>query len=177
MECDFYIQDMAIARKALADSKLGYSAAGSPLLCEVYCYTSVGHPSFYLQVYDGVCYTLLYARPVLKLHLGVTSVSCTFQEVLAADKHPPNKGDIYCGVRKLPKENPAMRMLLNCLPEKDEIIPLPALMIDGVTTLICNHCHEKPSSLLYQNVKDIQKNTYSSEQLDFLDKLFLAVPL
>lgn len=59
------LQDMAIARKAIADSLLDVTVSCKNLICEVYCLTSFSDQTFYVQVYDDKEYILLFAKPFL----------------------------------------------------------------------------------------------------------------
>lgn len=175
MEYAFYIRDMEIGRKALSDSKLTVTAENMPLICEVYCLTSVGHQSFYLQVYDGPEFVLLYAKPYIADHFGCRSVSCSFEHSLSAGQHPAAKGAIYCGIHRLPKNDPIIRKLLSCLPKENEWIPKPSNMLDGVITLFHNHTIQPPCLLGFYDAGAIEKNIYSNEEIDFLANLHQTI--
>lgn len=175
MEYAFYIRDMEIGRKALSDSKLTVTAENMPLICEVYCLTSFGHQSFYLQVYDGPEYVLLYAKPYIADQFGYRSVSGSFDHCLSADQHPAAKGDIYCGIHRRQKDDAIIRKLLSCLPKENELIPQPANMLDGIITLVRNHTIQPPRLLGYDNAGALEKNKYSKEERDFLENLYLTV--
>lgn len=171
----FYIRDMEIAKKAISDSKLNVAVKDLPLLCEVYCQTSIGHQSFYLQLFGGEHFVLLYAKPYYADRFGCRSVSGSFERILSADQHPAAKGDIYCGIQRLPKDEFTIRMLLQCLPKENEWIPWPSNMLDGVITIVRNHTVQPPCLLGFYGAEVIEKNAYSKEEKDFLDDLHLAV--
>lgn len=174
MDFQFCAHDMELAIKALQNSKLDIAVSGT-LLCEVYCLTSLGYQSFYLQVYDGTEYTLLYAKPMIANQYGMISTSCSFSDAAAAETHLAGKGAIYCGIQKVSKEAPVIGMLLSCLPNKDEIAQSTGIVLDGVTTVIRNHCEEQKYTLLYRNVEDIFKNVYTTEQKGFLKNMHVSL--
>lgn len=166
------LYDISIAKNALSQSLLDVTVTSRNMICEVYCLTSF-HQTFYLQVYDGDQYTLLFVKPFFHTPQGIISCSDPFSTIVEAEKHPAYRGDIYCGIKLLPKSNTIINTLKNCLPSFTEILPESKITIDGTTTLIINHKTTEPTTLYFRNEEIFQMNSYSPEEAHFLHDLFL----
>ena len=165
------LADIAIAQSALKKSLLMRTVADRPLLCDLYCNPAVHYQTFYLQVYGGSEYTLLYAKTFIADHLGLKTVAPTFQETVNADNHPAFVGDIYCGIKHLPINNETISHLIRCLPTQKEICQHKDYSLDGSLTTIRNCLHQSPIPLTYYDSSDITKNIITDEQKDFIDHL------
>ena len=172
MTYDEIIKDVEIANKTLIDLNLDVVVSNHKLLCEVYCLTPFHWQSFYLKIYDGDEYVLQYAKPYFKDFRGLESVSLTFQSVSEAENHPACRGKIFCGIKKLDKDNSVINMLLGCLPEENEIDERQGIFIDGIITLLVNHKLESPVALYYRDADKIILNSYTEEKKVFLDNLY-----
>lgn len=166
------LQDIAIARKAIADSQLDIVTVNQRLLCEVYCLTSFSNQTFFLQVYDGEQYILLFAKPYFHTPLGISSVSVPFSTIVESEKHIAYRGDIYCGIKHVSKKNVTINTLRACLPRVTEIMKEPGITIDGITTLVINHISNEPATLYFRNEAEFVINTYTSENVQFLHNLY-----
>ena len=169
------LNDIEIAQKALEESLLFSLVKNRPLLCDVYCIPSHNHQAFYLQVYGGSEYILLYAKTLISDFRGHRIAMYTFKDVLKADKHIANKGDIYCGSKKLPLNNATINRLLQCVPSVNENCLDTKMIIDGVCTVIRNHQHNPPVILGYCNSQQIVQNALSHEQANFMEDLYLHI--
>ena len=169
------MKDIAVARKALEQSLLPGAAANRPMLCEVYCIPPHNHQAFYLQVYGGSGYVLLYAKTLVSDFRGNNVVMYTFGEAVRADGSAVCRGDIYCGIKYLPPEEPTITRLLQCLPETEENCLEGGMVIDGVSTVIINAKTAPPAVLGYHNSRRIEKNPMTREQADFMDELYLRI--
>lgn len=168
------LSDISIARRALSESLLDVIVPSSCLVCEVYCLTSFDQ-TFYLQLYGGDQYTLLFAKPFLRTHHGLSSCSASFRSVVKAERLPAYRGDIYCGMKILPKNDETISMLQRCLPTDTEVLPESRITIDGNTTLIINHLAKDPVSLYFRNEESFQENSYSPDEEHFLHELYLHI--
>ena len=168
------LYDISIAKDALSQSLLDVTVSSSRIICEVYCLTSF-QKTFYLQVYDGDQYTLLFVKPFFRTPQGLSSWSVPFSTIIEAEKHPAYCGDIYCGIKLLPKSNTIINTLKHCLPSITEILPESRITIDGTTTLIINHKTTEPTTLYFRNEETFQRNSYSPEEAHFLHDLFLQL--
>lgn len=165
------MDDIAIARDELAKSKL-VKAIQDPLLCDVYCIPSHNHQAFYLQVYGGQCYTLLYAKTYYDDYLALGgSVMYPFHYVFEANKHNSKKGDIYFGMIILPKDHSTIKQLMCCLPKHNEIQFQEHMVLDGQATIVRDYQNNTIITLVYQDANDIKINELSSEQRAFMDNL------
>ena len=174
MDYKYCFDDILIAQQAINDSLLLYAVVDDELLCDIYCIPSHNHQAFYVQVYRGDKFTLLFAKTHIVDHLGLDCVMYTFEDALKADKHIAYRGDIYCGMKQIPLSDKTMSLLLQSLPIHNELIS-GGIIIDGVTTLIRNHQHEPPIVLGYRDAAAITANPLSDEQKDFLDDLYLHI--
>lgn len=165
------LADIAIAQSAMKKSLIPQTVADRPLLCDVYCNPSIHYQTFYLQVYGGSEYTLLYAKTFIADYLGLKTVAPTFQETVKADNHPAYVGDIYCGITHLPLNDETISQLIRCLPTQEEICPHKINVLDGTRIMIRNCQFHPPIPLLYYDYSEIIKNTITPEQRDFLDHL------
>ena len=168
------LSDISIAKQALSESLLDVTVPSSNLICEVYCLTSFDQ-TFYLQIYDGEQYTLLFTKPFLRTHHGLSSCSASFHSILKAEKLPAYRGDIYCGMKLLPKNNETICTLKKCLPTVTEVLPESMITIDGNTTLIINHLTKDPVTLYFRNEESFLTNSYSPEEEHFLHELYLHI--
>lgn len=169
------MDDITIAQVALEQSLLTNTVADRPLLCDVYCIPSHNHQAFYLQVYGGSEYTLLYAKTLISDFRGNDIAMYTFADALKADEHIAYKGDIYCGMKHLPLNDPTILQLLQCLPSKEENCLADGIIIDGVRTVIGNHQCSYPVMLGYHDSCQIKLNSMSQEQAAFMDDLYLHI--
>ena len=168
------LNDISIAKQALSESLLDVTVPSNSLIFEVYCLTSFNQ-TFYLQVYDGEQYTLLFAKPLLRTHHGLSSSSASFRSVVKAENHPAYRGDIYCGMKLLPKNNETISTLIKCLPAITEVLPESTITIDGNTTLIINHISNEPATLYFRNEASFEINAYFEEDARFLHNLYLHI--
>ena len=168
------LSDISIAKQALSDSLLDVTVSCSNLICEVYCLTSFDQ-TFYLQGYDGEQYTLLFAKPFFHTHHGLSSCAVPFSTIVEAEKHPGYRGDIYCGMKLLPKNNETICTLKKCLPTVTEILPESMITIDGNTTLIINHLTKDPVTLYFRNEELFHANSYPPEEEHFLHDLHMHI--
>lgn len=169
------MQDISIAKKALADVKLDMTVSDD-LLCEVYCLTPFYWQTFYLRVYDGTEYTLQYVKPYIKNALGIESVSITFDTVLKAEVHSVCEGKFICGLKKFKKDNPIINSLIQCLPLVDEIHEPPMLAIDGITNIVINKALTPETTLFFRSEeKEFCNNKYPKESVEFLNNLFVHI--
>ena len=175
MEYERILEDMSIAKKAITDSLLDVAISQKSLLCELYCVTSFSDQSFYVQVYDGDQYVLLFAKPILHTPLGISSVSVPFSTIIEAEKHLAFRGDIYCGLKRISSENATINTLIRCLPTTSEFTSKSCIAIDGITTVLINHCLPEPAVLYYRNEESFNLNSYTIEDADFLHKLYAYV--
>ena len=166
--------DIAIAQQAIEDSLLTYAVADGTLLCDVYCIPSHNHQAFYVQIYGGTEYTLVYAKTYIVDPMGYESVMYTFSDVLKAEKRTGYRGDIVCGIKKVALGEGTINQLLQCLPCEDELI-IGGIMIDGVQTIIRNYHTSSPVALGYHSANDIICNQLSTSQTEFMDNLYLHV--
>ena len=163
--------DIAIAEKSMAELKLDTVVSELDLLCEIYCLTPFNWQSFYLKVFDGEEYTLLYAKPYYKDFLGNESVSTSFGMTLEAENHPTCRGKIFCGIKKLCKDNTTVNKILDCLPKKNVSDANRGVCIDGITTMIVNNKMNPSTSLYFRTGAKFLRNSYTQEQVDFLENL------
>lgn len=168
------LNDISIAKQALSESLLDVTVPSSNLICEVYCLTSFDQ-TFYLQVYDGEQYALLFAKPFFHTPHGISSCAVPFSTIVEAEKHPAYRGDIYCGIKLLPKNDNTIITLKRCLPTVTEVLPESMITIDGNTTLIINHLTKDPVTLYFRNEEPFQVNSYSPEAGHFLHELYLHI--
>ena len=168
------LNDISIAKRALSESLLDVTVPSSNLICEVYCLTSFDQ-TFYLQVYDGEQYTLLFAKPFFHTHYGLSSCAVPFSTIVEAEIHPAYRGDIYCGMKLLPKNNVTICTLKKCLPTVTEVLPESMITIDGNTTLIINHRTNTPVTLYFRNEESFLSNSFSPEEEHFLHELYLHI--
>ena len=168
------LNDIAIAKRALSESLLDVTVPSSKLICELYCLTSFDQ-TFYLQIYDGDQYTILFAKPFFRTHHGLSSCSVPFSIITEAEKHPAYRGDIYCGMKLLPNSDETINTIKKCLPTVTEILPESRITIDGQTTLIINYLLEEPVVLYFRNEETFLMNSYSPEEVCFLHNIFLHV--
>jgi len=169
------LRDIAIARRAIDESRLDMVASNKRLLCEVYCLTSFSDQTFYLQIYDGDKYILLYSKPYLHTPYGISSVSGSFSAISEADRHIAYRGDIYCGLKYLPKDDAIIDRLISCLPTETEVIAGSGIVLDGITTLVISHITETPNILYFRNEAKFKLNGYSPEDTRFLHDLYLHI--
>ena len=166
-------EDIAIAEKALKDSKLDVAVKGLELLCEVYCLPPFHWQSFYLRIFDGDEYILQYAKPYIKNYFDLESVSVSFEETVKANSHIACDGKIICGLKKIEKDNLTVKTLLECLPVTEEIHD--HLMIDGILTAIINRKTTPPIALCFKTGESFSENSYTKENTEFLHDLFLKI--
>lgn len=169
------IDDIVIAQVALEESLLTTTVQNRPLLCDVYCIPSHNHQAFYLQVYGGDEYTLLYAKTLISDFRGSDIVMYTFADAIKADKHIAFKGDIYCGLKNLSLSDATINQLLMCLPSVEENCLEEGIVIDGVRTVIGNQQHRPPVMLGFHDSCQITLNKLTQEQIDFMDDLYLYI--
>lgn len=175
MDITRYLDDIKIAQYALENSKLDTIVQGRTLLCEIYSIPAHQHQSFYAQIYDGEAYTILYAKPYISDYHGHNIAMCLFADAIKADKHPAKKGDIYCGIKHVPKDNKIVSMLTECLPKHDEIASVNGFIIDGVFTLIRNNQTVSPALLAYKTIDTISVNRYTDVQKAFLEDAYIYI--
>lgn len=170
-----YLDDIALAQLAIEQYKLNEIVADRPLICELYSIPAHQHQSFYLQIFGGEHYTILYAKPYIQKYNGQAIAMYLFADALEANLHPAHKGGIYCGIKHLPAKDQFVEMLLTCLPRADEEAGLDRFVIDGVTTIVINHTEGGSCTLAFKLVEAIAVNQYTTEQKNFLDNLYLYV--
>lgn len=176
LTCEEIMKDITVAKEAITDLKLDVAVTGLNLLCEVYCLTPFHWQSFYLRIFDGEKYTLQYAKPYIRDFHGLECVSTTFKQVAEAELHPGCKGKIYCGIKKIDKDNATInKLLVDCLPQKDESNMSISLCIDGITTMIINHKKNPSTVLLFRNGEKLITNRYAQKEIDFLNNLYLRI--
>lgn len=144
-------------------------------MCEIYCLTSFFDQTFYLQIYEGDKYILLYAKPYLHTPYGISSVSESFSTIVEAERHIAYRGDIYFGYKYLSKDNVTINQLIACLPTKTEVIEECGITLDGITTLVISHIAEIPCILYFRNEVEFKMNDYSPENAHFLYNLYLHI--
>lgn len=169
------LSDIAIAQNALEQSLLVNAVVGCRLLCDVYCIPSHNHQAFYLQVYGGTKYTLLYAKTLISDFLGGNNAMYTFADALEANDHAAKKGAIYCGIKHLPSDDGTISRLLSCLPSEEECCNEHGIVLDGVHTVIRNHQYNPPVVLEYNDSRQIERNKVTQEQKDFMNDLYLRI--
>lgn len=174
MDYDNMLRDIAIARKVIADSYLEVVASNRQLLCEIYCLTSFDQ-TFYLQIYESDKYILLYAKPYLHTPCGISSVSEPFSTILKAERHAAYRGDFYCGLKYLSKDDAIIKQLIACLPIETEVISERGITLDGITTLVISHITEIPKFLYFRNEAMFKMNDYSLDDAHFLHNLYLQI--
>ena len=59
------LYDISFAKNSLSHSLLDITVPSSNIICEIYCLAAF-HQTFYLQLYDGDHYTLLFAKPFFR---------------------------------------------------------------------------------------------------------------
>lgn len=170
-----YLDDIALAQLAIEQYKLNEIVADRPLICELYSIPAHQHQSFYLQIFGGEHYTILYAKPYIQKYNGQAIAMYLFADALEANLHPAHKGGIYCGIKHLPAKDQFVEMLLTCLPRADEEAGLDRFVIDGVTTIVMNHTEAGSHTLAFKLVEAIAVNQYTTEKKNFLDNLYLYV--
>ena len=175
MDITRYDADIAIAQLALKKSLLDTVVSNRQLLCEVYCIPSHQDQAFYVQIYDGDEYTLLYAKPYISDYTGLDIVMYEFGEAILADMHPARIGAIYCGIKHIPKDNKYISMLTDCLPLYNEFARPDGFIVDGVFTLIRNDRLSPPAVLAYKTPDSISVNQYSIGKKVFLENLHLHI--
>ena len=173
MDIEACKNDIALAQTALHQSKLFAAVQNRPLIGDVYCLPSHQHQSFYLQIFGGEDFLLLYAKPFISTFWGQHIVMYSFTASMQADQHPARKGVICCGIKHLPVGSSYITTLLGCLPLQDEYAASDKFIIDGNLTVIRNHQTPASRTLLYHDAADITCNSYSPEQKVFLDHLYL----
>ena len=166
--------DIAIAQEALAQSKLP-GTVSDPLLCDVYCIPSHNHQAFYLQIYGGEEYTLLYAKTLITDFYGNRIVMYPFRDAQKADRHAARRGDIYCGMKKLRLDDPTITTLMACLPKEDIDEHPKGWIIDGVTTVIRDFRQGPPRILSYHTTEWLENVPYGEAEKQFLNDLFLHI--
>ena len=166
-------EDIAIAEKALKESKLYVAVSGYELLCEVYCLTSFHWQSFYLRIFDGDEYILQYAKPYIKNYYQDEIVSVPFKYALKAESHVACDGKIICGLKNVKKDNSTINTLLDCLPVTEEIHD--RLMTDGTLTAVINRKTTPPIALCFKTGESFSENSYTKENTEFLHDLFLKI--
>ena len=169
------LRDISIARNLLDDSYLNVIVSDQKLICEILCIPSFPDQAFYLQIYDGDKYSLLYAKSYLQTPCGISSVSDSFSTIAEADRHVAYRGDVYCGLIHLPKEDEIVNRLIACLPAQTEVIPERGITLDGVTTLVISHISEISNALYFRNEAEFVINDYTSENVHFLHNLYLHI--
>lgn len=168
-----YIQDIEIAQNALKESFIDVIVKERDLLCDVYCIPSHNHQAFYLQIYDGNEYALIFAKPCIQDAAGCI-VMYPFEWTIQANKHTVKKGDIYCGIKYIPKNNLTINKLIDCLPTMDEWSSVD-ITIDGYTTIIRNYKLKDKPLLGYRNAKKIKHLQLSNKQIEFMDDLYIHI--
>lgn len=97
----------------------------------------------------------------------------TFEDSLRARNHSSKKGDIYCGIKHLPLDDPTIKKLLECLPTKSENCLEDNIIIDGVRTIIRNHQYNTLREIAYCDSSQIKINEFSHDQAEFLNELYM----
>lgn len=171
---DEYIRDIEIAKNALKETLIGDVVKDRKLLCDVYCIHSHNHQAFYLQVYDGEEYTLIFAKSCIWDGVGGCVVMYPFEWTIKADAHPAVRGDIYCGIKYVTRSNQTLQNLMKCLPTNDEYSSVGAY-IDGCTTLIRNYQLSNMPLLEYKDAENINHLSLTNEQISFMDDLYIHI--
>lgn len=164
-------KDMELAENYLLNSKLEMAVKNNRLMCEVYCLTSCGAQTFYARIYKDTGFTILYAKPFLADYHGLKTVAVSFEEIRKADTHIGFRGDVFCGMIQIPENDATMKMLLRCLPQKDEIHNKPLVRLDGISTIIINRTENNPKVLFYRDNEMFVENEYTLEETAFLHEL------
>ena len=172
MKYESYLSNIAAARAAIEQSMLN-GAVNGELLSDVYCIPSHNHQAFYAQVYGGEQYTLLYAKTLIADFFGRETVMHSFQNALRADKLTAHRGDILCGMKMLPLNDPFMEKRLSCLPSADEYYGEEGIVVDGVMTAIRSFLTGVPVTMAYHNAAQIKRTALAPAQKAFLDELYL----
>lgn len=141
----------------------------------MYAIPSHNHQAFYLQIYVGDNYTLLYAKTRITDFLGNAIAMYTFKDSLKSDVHKAKTGDIYCGMKHISLDNMIIKKLLECLPTKNEICIDDNVILDGVCTIIGNYQSIPPSVVAYYDSCQIKQNKISHEQAEFMNDLYLYI--
>ena len=169
-----YIRDIEIAKNALKETLIGDVEKDRKLLCDVYCIPSHNHQSFYLQVYDGKEYALIFAKTCIWNGIRECVVMYPFEWTIKADAHPAARGDIYCGIKYVARNNQTLQKLMECLPTNDEYSSVGAY-IDGCTTLIRNYQLSNTPFLEYKDAENIKHLSLTDEQISFMDDLYIHI--
>ncbi|MDD6175967.1 MAG: hypothetical protein PUC59_09465 [Firmicutes bacterium] len=169
------MNDIVIAQSALEQSLLTGTVINRPMLCDAYCIPPHNHQAFYLQVYGGRAYTLLYAKPMISDCRGNGIVMYPFKDAVKADEYIACRGDICCGIRHLPLNDPTIIQLLQCLPKAEENCLEDGIIIDGACTVVRNNQLNPPVILGYHDGFQIKLNPMTQEQTGFLNDLYLHI--
>ena len=172
---DEYIRDIEIAKNALKETHIGNVVKGRKLLCDVYCIPSHNHQAFYLQVYDGKEYALIFAKSCILDCISGCVVMYPFERTVNADTHPAIKGDIYCGIKHVSRNNQTIENLMKCLPANDECSSVDGTIIDGCTTLIRNYQLNDTPLLEYKDAENIKHLSLTDDQISFMNDLYIHI--
>ena len=167
--------DIEIAQEALQQSLLTKAVLHNSLMCDVYSIPSHNHQAFYLQVYKGDDFVLLYAKTLVSDFYANHITMYTFAEALKAKTHIAKNGAIYCGIKHLPLDDPTITKLLQCLPFKKETCLADGAVIDGVCTIVRNYQCTPPAVVEYFDSKQIKFNSVLQENAEFMNDLYLHI--
>ena len=171
---DEYTRDIEIAKNALKETLIDDVVKDRKLLCDVYCIPSHNHQAFYLQVYDGEEYALIFAKSCIWNGVRGCVVMYPFEWTIKADAHPAARGNIYCGIKYVTRNDQTLQKLMKCLPTNDEYSSVGAY-IDGCTTLIRNYRLSNTPLLEYKDAENIKHLSLTSEQISFMDDLYIHI--
>lgn len=176
MDYSYCIDDIALATTYLEDSKLLDSIDKNSPVCDVYSLPSHNHQAFYTQIYKSENdYVLVFAKSYFATPIGLECVMYSFQDAQKADEHIGYKGDVYCGICRVPLNDTTLTTLLSVLPQVEEFADDSAIRIDGTTTIIRRYCETGLVSLGYHDISEITNNTYTEAQRSFLDALSIYI--
>ena len=172
---DKYIKDIEIAKNALKETLISDIVKDKKLLCDVYCIPSHNHQAFYLQVYDREEYALIFAKSCIWNGISGCTVMYPFERTINADAHPAIKGDIYCGIKYVSRNNETIENLLECLPVNNECASVDGIVIDGCTTLIRNYQLSDTPLLVYEDAENIKNLSLTDNQISFMNDLCIHI--
>lgn len=166
------MQELAIARDTIRDSKLLDGITNADLVCEIYCYNAIHYPTFFAQIYncDGFC-RFVYTRTFFMDFWGNKSISQTFEDTQKASLHSAKSGNFVCGMKVLPPDDLRLCNIISILPNKNECTTHPGLTLDGHFTYIKNHTNETPAEISFFDVSDIRNTLLSNSQVEVLENM------
>ncbi len=170
-----YFAEIKIAEEKLQEQMLNNIVRDDKLVCDVYCIPSHNHQAFFFKLFENEDeYVVLYAKTFIADRFGFHIAMYTFEDCVKAQNHNGSVGKIICGIKRFTKNNAIIKELICCLPIKTEWLKR-VIMIDGEHTVIRNHLQEETKVLSYSSNAQFVENTYSENQKEFLENLFLHI--